>query len=153
MATSGVFDGSDLRLFANTGSGTAHAIGFAQTCTADYTAEERETTSKDDTGDFRSFTPGQLSGTISFEALHAQTVVLDDGTDLNSTRNTFDELFTVWKNKTKIFWSLKTETSGDYQHYGYGYITSLSATATDKENATYSGTLGITGSVTQGTIT
>lgn len=150
MPTSGIYDGSKMRIFVDDGQGGAKkAIGYATTTTVDLSADEVSITHKDNegSGDWAESKPKTLSGSISFEAYWAQTVPNSDSTTL------YDTLFGHFSNKRKIAWAIKTGTSGDKQLVGYGYVTGLSGTATDKEEATFSGTITISGAATLLTIT
>lgn len=149
MATTGIYDGTLMRLYvddATTDSKTA--IGYATTTTVDFSAEEVSITHKDNEGSgvWQETTPKTLSGTISFEAYWSQTAI-------GTSTTLYNTLFGYFTNRTKITWAIKTGTTGDYQLVGYGYITGLSGTATDKEEATFSGTISITGEARNITIT
>lgn len=153
-----VQNGTNLRIYVNTGSGTAHAIAYATSCTIDFTGEERDTLTKDSTGSWRELEIGQLSGTISGEALFAE----DPASDVSSTRTDYFDLFTVFKNKTKIYWMVSqstsasrnaTEDSAKTKTTGFGYITSLSKSGEVEQNTTFSFTLAMTGEPTTATIT
>lgn len=149
MATTGIYDGSTMRLYVDDAStDSKKAIGYATTVTVDLSAEEVSITHKDNDGGgvWQETTPKTLSGSISFEAYWSQTVI-------GTSTKLYNSLFTYFSNRTKITFAIKTAVSGDYQLTGYGYITGLSGTATDKEEATFSGTISITGAVTQSTIT
>jgi len=148
MATSGIYDGTDLRLYVNSGTGSKVAVGYATTCTIDLSAETVNITHKDNEGDgvWAESKPKTLSGTISFEAYWSQTTI-------GTSTALYTTLFGYFSNRTKIAWVVKTATSGDKQLAGFGYITALSGTATDKEEATFTGTITINGQVTETTIT
>ena len=148
MATSGIYDGTDLRLYVNSGTGSKTAIGYATSCTVDLSADSVEITHKDNAGGgvWAESTPKTLSGSISFEAYWTQTTI-------GSSTTLYNTLFGYFSNRTKIAFAVKTATTGDYQLTGFGYITDLSGSAPDKEEATFSSTLTISGAVTQSTIT
>lgn len=141
MATTGIYDGSLMRLYVDdAATDSKKAIGFATTVSASFTAETVSITHKDNDGGgvWQETTPKTLSGSITFEAYWSQTTI-------NSSTTLFQTLYEFFKNRTKITWAIKTGTTGDYQLVGYGYITDLSPTATDKEEATFSGTITVTG--------
>lgn len=143
MATTGIYDGSTMRLFVDDAATDSKvAIGYATTVTVDLSAEEVSITHKDNEGSgvWQETTPKTLSGSISFEAYWSQTAI-------GTSTKLYNTLFGYFGNRTKITWAIKTAVTGDYQLVGYGYITGLSGTATDKEEATFSGTISVTGQV------
>lgn len=148
MPTTGVINGTNLRLFVNNGTGTPIAIGYATTCTIDLSAEERDTLSKDSVASWREFEIGQLSGTCSTEGL----MTFDSSVNGNSRRE-FSDLFTIFSAKTEITCWFTTNASGDDRYYFNGFITALSSSAAVEENATYSVTIGINGQVLRQSIT
>lgn len=153
-----VQNGTNLRLFVNTGTGTADAIAYATSCTIDFTGEERDTLTKDSTGGWREFEIGQLSGTISVEALFAE----NPPSDVSATRQDFYNLWTIFKNKTKVFFLVSqttsasrnaTEDSGKTKIQGFARITALSLSGEVEQNSTFSATLAIDGQPEEVTIT
>lgn len=149
MATSGIYDGSTMRLYVDDASTDSKvAVGYATTVTVDLSAEEVSITHKDNEGSgvWQETTPKTLSGSISFEAYWSQTAI-------GTSTALYQVLFGYFTNRTKITWAVKTAVTGDYQLVGYGYITGLSGTATDKEEATFSGTISVTGEVRNVAIT
>lgn len=148
MATESVYDGSIMRLYVDdAATDSKKAIGYALTVSASFDADTVDRTHKDNaSGSWREVTPKTLSGSINFEALWSQTAI-------GTSTTLFQTLYALFKNKTKITWAIKTGTTGDYQLVGYGYVTNLSPTATDKEDATFSGTITVTGEAQNITIT
>lgn len=143
MATSGIHDGSKLRLLVDDGAGGAkRAIGYATTMNIDLSAEEVNITHKDNAGGgvWQESKPKTLSGSISFEAYWAQTVI-------GSSTALYKTLFEFFSGRTKVAFSVSSAETGDDEYIGEGYITGLSGTATDKEEATFSGTLTVSGAV------
>lgn len=143
MATTGIYDGSTMRLFVDDAATDSKvAVGYATTVTVDLSAEEVSITHKDNEGSgvWQETTPKTLSGSISFEAYWSQTTI-------GTSTKLYNTLFGYFGARTKITWAVKTAVTGDYQLVGYGYITGLSGTATDKEEATFSGTISVTGQV------
>jgi predicted secreted protein len=139
MATSGVINGTDLRIYVG---GTP--IGYATSCTLDLSAETRDTIHKDATGNgWAESAVGQLSGSVSFEGF-----VNEDSSNVKP-----DALFTYFKDKTLVGCAFKTATSGDTRYDFSGYVTSLSQTGPVEENSTFSGSITISGAVTTTTVT
>jgi hypothetical protein len=137
--TTGVINGTLLRLYIG-----GNAVAYATSSTLDLTTALRETIHKDNPGSGdREVEPGQKSGTCSFEALYSE-----DGDN-----NDFAELFDAWKDRTKLTCMISTEVAGDTKYTFEAYLTSLSSTGPVEENATFSGTLEITGSITKAAIT
>ena len=148
MATSGIYDGTDLRLYVNSGTGTKTAIGYAQSCSLNLSADSVEITHKDNAGGgvWAESTPKTLSGSIDFEGYMSQTTI-------GTSTTLYNTLFNYYSTRTKIAFAVKTGTTGDYQYTGYCHVTDLAFTAADKEEATFTATLTITGQVVQSTIT
>lgn len=147
MPSTGIINGTDLRLFMNTGSGAVEAIGYATNVTLDLSAETRDTLNKDNVGSWATTDIGQLSGTCTGEALYSMPGAL------LASRQGFSDLFSVFSNKTKVYCAVRTATSGDKYLKFYAYLTSLSQNGPVEENATFSFTLTITGTVTEDTYT
>jgi len=148
MATSGIYDGTDLRLYVNSGTGSKTAIAYATSCEVSLSADSVDITHKDNAGGgvWAETTPKTLSGSISCEAYWAQTLI-------GSSTKLYSTLFGFFSNRTKIAFAVKTGTTGDFQLTGFCYVTDISGSAPDKEEATFSFTLSITGAVTQSNIT
>lgn len=138
----GITSGTDLRIQVET-----VALAYATNCTLSMSAETRESISKDSTSSWQDSTVGQLSATLSFEGFFT----IDDTINSN-TREDFEGIFDVFSGKTQIAWKFTTGTTGDVEYSGNGYITTLEATAPVEENATYSGTITVTGAVSKTTI-
>lgn len=138
----GVINGTSIRVF----DGTTE-VAYATSCTLDESAEERETLSKDSVNSYREFEVGQLSGSISFEAL-----LSEDETVNSNNRTNYYLLRAKYAAKTAISWKLTSNTTGDVEYSGTGYITSISQTNAVEENSTFSCTIGINGAPTVGTV-
>jgi hypothetical protein len=145
MATTGVMNGTKLRLYADQAGGTTYAvIGNSLDVTVNSTHSPRETTNQDSAG-HATFLEGKRSYTIDFNALHSE-----DGT------NDWAAWFaTLASNSLRAFVTFKvaTATTGDTTLTGSGYITSLSKQSGGVEaNATFSGSIQVTGPMTTGTV-
>lgn len=139
MATSGIVSGTDLRLYVG-----GLSIGYATTCTASFSMEVINTIHKDSPGSgWQTNTGGQKSGTVSFEGF-----VNED----SSGKKPID-LFTLLDDKTEVGCAFKTGTSGDTRLDFSALVTSVEITAPVEENSTFSGTLTVTGAVTNTTVT
>ena len=139
MATTGVVNGTDLRIYVG-----GLAIGYATSCTMDLAAELIETIHKDNPGTgWGESTVGQKSGTVSFEGFYNE----------DSSNQKPSNLFTFFDNETVLGCSFKTGTSGDTRYDFSALITSLSFTGPVEDNSTLSCTLTITGAPTKTTVT
>lgn len=149
MATTGIYDGTVMRLYVDDATtDSKKAVGYATTVSASFTAETVEITHKDNEGSgvWAESTPKTLSGSITGEAYWSQTAI-------GTSTTLFNTLYGYFTNRTKITWAIKTAVTGDYQLVGYGYLTDISPTATDKEEATFSFTITVTGEARNITIT
>lgn len=149
MATSGIYDGSTLRLYIDDAStDSKKAIGYATVVNTSFSAETVSITHKDNPGGgtWEEITPKTRSGTITCEAYWSQTVI-------GTSTKIYSTLWDYFENGTKITWAVKTGTTGDYQTVGYGYITQIDGSAPDKEEATFSFTITNSGQARHITIT
>lgn len=136
MATTGIINGTLMRLFKG-----ATAIGYATSCQMNITAAMREILTKDsDAGGFREVLKGQLSGTLSTEALYA-------GPGDTSTNVLFDDLFTDLIAGTVLTIKFTTDVVGDNVFTMDAICTSLDLNAGVEENTSYSASFEITGSI------
>ena len=102
MATTGIINGTLMRLYKDN-----TAIGYATSCQMNVTAAMREILTKDSaSGGWREVKKGQLSGTLSTEALYA-------GPGDSSTNYLFDDLFTDLISGTALTIKFTTDVSGD----------------------------------------
>ena len=135
MATTGIYNGTYFRLFHN-------GVAFADSteCTINITAEMRETSSKDIVGGWRAVEPGQ-------KAFTASTSVLVRTTGQNG-------IFAVDKLIVGTVFDLVmgNDIIGDWELVGQAYLSSVSITATNKENVTgefqFEGTGALTSALT-----
>lgn len=139
----GVISGTNLRIYNGT-----DPYGYATSCTLDMSAEVRETLSKDSVSSWAENEVGQLSATLSFEGFFSED------TTINSTNvENVSDLFGDFSGKTAVSWRFTTDATGEAVWSGSGYITSLSFTGNVEENATYSGTITVSGAITEADIT
>lgn len=139
-----IIKGSDLMIFLN-----GQPIGFAQSCEISMSAETSDTSNKDSGNGWSSASVTKRSWTASSDNLYAESVY--------SGEHTFNTLFTFYSNGTPVtlVWSpnqnaAKTtgripevETASGWVRVGTAYqgqaiITSLSASAANDDNATFS---------------
>lgn len=133
MATAGVVNGTDLRIYKG---GTA--IGRATTCSLSISREMREILDKDNTGSWVTSAPGRKSASLSSDAFFTY-----------DTSNVKPEtLFTDLDNGTLVTWRFTTDETGDKAWDGSGYVTEFSVNAGVEENSTYSVTITVSGPIT-----
>lgn len=145
MATTGVVNGTKLRLYVDAAAGSTYIVmGTSLDVTLNLAHSPRETTNQD-SGGFATFLEGKRSSTIDFNNLHAE----------NSAAN-FEDYYDAWLSSTQranVTFKVATATSGDVTYTGSGYITSLVLNSGGPEaNSTFSGSIQVTGSLTKGTV-
>lgn len=138
----GVINGTNLRIY----DGTV-PLGYATSCTLDMSAETRETLSKDSVSSWAESEVGKLSGSLSFEGFFSEDVLINA-----VAVKSIEDIFTKFSGKTAISWRFTTDVSASVVYSGSGYLTAVNVSAPVEENATYSGTITISGAVTQGTV-
>jgi hypothetical protein len=139
----GVVNGTDLRLSVG-----GNPIAYATSCTLDYTAETRETVSKDSAGNgWKSVEVGQLGATLSIESLYTEDVLVSA-----VARENTKDLFDAFAGKTLVTWEFTTGVSTETKYSGSGYFTSGSITGAAEENATSSHTIAVDGAVTSAAV-
>ena len=99
MATTGVFNGTNLILKFHNVEGSVAALGHSTSATLSLSADLPDATSKDSSG-FNEVIAGTRTGEISFEGL----VAYDDA---NNAIEAADYLIA----RTKLFWIRKSHTS------------------------------------------
>lgn len=135
MATTGVFNGTNLLLKFAAGSGSAVSIGHSTSCSLSLSNDLPEATTKDSAG-FQEVIAGVKSGEISFEGL----VAYDDA---NNAIEAADLLIA----RTKINWTFGTAESGDAVYSGNGFLSSVEMSAEMESPVTYSGSITVTGAI------
>ena len=148
MATTGIVNGTNLRIYLNLGSGLV-AVAYATSCSIDMSRELRESVTKDSTGGgqtgWRTVRAGQKSATISGEGLVSMEA------DSNTNHKPITDLCSAYSNATAITWRVTTDTSGDDFLSGSGLMTNLSLNMGAEEDSTYSYTIEVNGTVYSGT--
>lgn len=141
MATTGVFNGTDLLLKLTDGTtiATSTTIGHSTSCTLTLSNDLPEATTKDSNG-FQEVIAGVKSGEISFEGL----IAYDDS---NNAIEAADYLLA----RTKVYWEFGTAASGDDVYSGAGYLNSVEMSAEMESPASYSGSITVTGAISKAT--
>ena len=132
MATTGILNGTDLIVKV---AGTA--ITHATSASINFNMETREATTKDSAG-YTAVLEGLRSVTIDVEAMTA----------LDAAQG-FEELYTIWKNRTQVALVFGTTETGDQIYTVQGYMTSLSASSGVEDSSTFSASFQATGAVTE----
>jgi hypothetical protein len=145
MATTGVMNGTKLRLFMDlAGASTYTAIGSSTDVTLNLSHSPRETTNQDSAG-YATFLEGKRVATIDFNALHVE----------NAT-NSFHLQAVVYNSATLragCTFKVATSTTGDVTYTGSGFITSLSISSGGPEgNVTIAGSIQVSGPLTAGAV-
>ena len=136
MATTGIINGTLMRLYKD-----STAIGYETSCQMNISAAMREILTKDSAaGGFREVKKGQLSGTLSTEALYA-------GPGDSSTNYLFDDLFTDLISGTVLTIKFTTDVQGDNVFTMSALCTSLDLNAGVEENTSYSASFEVTGAI------
>lgn len=136
-----VFNGTNLLLKVADDGVSPAIIGHATTCTISFTNEMSTTTTKDSSG-FAEVIPGVRSAEISFEGLV-------DYTDGAGGKTSGSELAHKLLTRQKCDFSFGTAATGDTVYSGEGYISSAEISGSMEEAVTYSGTITVTGAITE----
>jgi predicted secreted protein len=141
MATTGVFNGTDLLLKLTDGSSiaTSTTIGHSTSCTLTLSNDLPEATTKDSNG-FQEVIAGVKSGEISFEGL----IAYDD----NANPVDFADILIA---RTAVSWEFGTAETGDAVYSGSGFLSSVEMSAEMESPATYSGSITVNGAITKTT--
>jgi len=145
MATTGVMNGTKLRLYVDQAGGSTHTvIGTSLDVTLNFSHSVRETTNQDSAGHY-SCLEGKRTKTISFNALHSE-----DGT------NDFALWYATLDSETLrgfVTCKVASTTTGDSTYTYNGYITSISIASSGVEgNASFSGEVQVTGKGASGVV-
>ena len=135
MATTGIINGTLLGVYAG-GTLIAHATEGSISLSMD----TRDATTKSSSG-YRDLLEGTRSGSISVSALYANDAAYGAG-----------DLMTSFAARSTLVVKFSTEVSGDDYWSATCYMTSLEVSAATEDNATYSATFEISGTVTFTTV-
>jgi hypothetical protein len=138
--TTGIINGSDLRIMLAAEGGTELQIDNVTDCSISITNEFRDSTVKANAG-YRAVLPGMTSATLNFSGMYAT----DSGAGTG-----YEALSGFQLNKTKldlrfthIVGTSASENTGDFRYQVKGYIESLELNGGTEDNATYSVTVNI----------
>ena len=137
MATTGVFNGTNLILKFHSTEDSEIAIGHSTSATMSLSADLPDATTKDSSG-YNEVIAGTRTGEISFEGL----VAYDDS---NNAIEAADYLLA----RTKIYWTFGTAETGDDVYSGAGYLNAVEMSAEMESPVTYSGSITVTGSISK----
>ena len=139
MATTGIFNGTDLILKVDTsGGGSPSLLGASTSCTVSYSLDTFETTNKD-SSHTKAYLPAAHGWTMDCEAFYT-----------TDETNAPDNLMAALSARTQIDveFNQASATTGDYKYTGKAYITSCTLNAPNEDAATYSISLQGTGALT-----
>lgn len=134
-----VFNGTNLLIKIADDAGTPTAIGHTTSCTISFTNDMADATTKDSSG-YSEVIPAVRSAEISFDGLV-------DYTDGNGGGEIAHKLLT----RQKCDFTFGTAATGDTIYSGEGYVSSCEISGTMEEAVTYSGTITVTGAITEST--
>lgn len=118
--TAGIQNGTDILVYID-----GVAVVHGTTSSFDPGHDVRETSSKD--SPWRTVREGRLSWTGSADVLFAQDASFG-----------FNDLFTTFKNRTRVQVKFSSNTVGDTFWFGDAYIASMPHEQPDQDNATFS---------------
>jgi len=132
-----VFNGTNLLIKIADDGTTPAAIGHTTSCTISFSNDMADATTKDSSG-FSEVIPAVRSAEISFDGLV-------DYTDSDGGAEIAHKLLT----RQKCDFSFGTAATGDTIYTGEGYVSSCEISGTMEEATTYSGTITVTGAITE----
>jgi predicted secreted protein len=145
MATTGIMNGTLIGLYKSVSS-TMTKIANGRSTSVDISIDMIEITTKDSAG-YKEFIPGEKGGTFDFEGLLEQ-----DGSIGGSLVSPSD-LVTDALAGTAITVRWSSQVSGDTYYESSAYITNVNFSAPNNAEATFTCSLQMTGTITQGTVT
>lgn len=135
MASTGILNGTLLGVYSG-----STLIAHATEGSISLSMDTRDATTKSSSGT-RDLLEATKSGTISVSALYA-----------NDAAYGVDDLMTAWSGRSTLTIKFSTEVTGDNYWSAAAYVTSLEVNAGMEDNATYSATFELTGTITYGTV-
>jgi len=135
MASTGILNGTLLGVYSG-----STLIAHATEGSISLSMDTRDATTKSSSGT-RDLLEATKSGTISVSALYA-----------NDAAYGVDDLMTAWSGRSTLSVKFSTEVTGDNYWSADAYVTSLEVNAGMEDNATYSATFELTGTITYGTV-
>jgi len=138
--TTGIINGSDLRIMVAAEGGTELQIDNLTDCSISITNEMKDSTVKANAG-YRALLPGMTSATMSFSAMYATDSAANTGYEamngflLNKTKCDFKF--------THIIGQAAAENADDFRYQVKGYIESLELSGSTEDNSTYTCTIQV----------
>jgi hypothetical protein len=138
--TTGIINGSDLRIMVAAEGGTELQIDNLTDCSISITNEMKDSTVKANAG-YRALLPGMTSATMSFTAMYATDSPANTGYEaingflLNKTKCDF--------RFTHIIGQAASENADDFRYQVKGYIESLELSGSTEDNSTYTCTIQV----------
>lgn len=133
-----VFNGSNLLIKVADDGSSPTTIGHSTSCTISFTNDMADATTKDSSG-FSEVIAGLRSAEISFDGLIDYTDGSSGGAEIAH------KLLT----RQKCDFSFGTAATGDTVYTGEGFISSCEISGSMEEAVTYSGTITVTGAITE----
>tara|TARA_Y100000114_G_C11730770_1_gene313429 strand:+ start:232 stop:654 length:423 start_codon:yes stop_codon:yes gene_type:complete len=133
-----VFNGSNLLIKVADDGSSPTTIGHSTSCTISFTNDMADATTKDSAG-FSEVIAGLRSAEISFDGLIDYTDGSSGGAEIAH------KLLT----RQKCDFSFGTAATGDTVYTGEGFISSCEISGAMEEAVTYSGTITVTGAITE----
>lgn len=133
-----VFNGSNLLIKVADDGSSPTTIGHSTSCTISFTNDMADATTKDSSG-FSEVIAGLRSAEISFDGLIDYTDGSSGGAEIAH------KLLT----RQKCDFSFGTAATGDTVYTGEGFISSCEISGAMEEAVTYSGTITVTGAITE----
>ena len=134
-----VFNGTNLLIKIADDAGSPATIGHTTSCSISFTNDMAAATTKDSSG-FSESIAGLRSAEVSFDGLV-------DYTDANGGKEIAHKLLT----RQKIDFTFGTAATGDTIYSGEGFMSSCEISGAMEEAVTYSGTITVTGAITEST--
>ena len=133
-----VFNGTNLLIKIADDGSSPTTIGHSTSCTISFTNDMADATTKDSSG-FSEVIPAVRSAEISFDGLIDYTDGSSGGAEIAH------KLLT----RQKCDFTFGTIATGDTVYSGEGFISSCEISGSMEEAVTYSGTITVTGAITE----
>ena len=133
-----VFNGTNLLIKISDDGSSPTTLGHSTSCTISFTNDMADATTKDSSG-FSEVIPAVRSAEISFDGLVDYTDGSSGGAEIAH------KLLT----RQKCDFSFGTAATGDTIYTGEGFISSCEISGSMEEAVTYSGTITVTGAITE----
>jgi hypothetical protein len=147
--TTGIINGSDLRIMVAAEGGTELIVDNITDCSISVSTEMKDSTVKANAG-YRALLPGMISATMNFTSLYATDSAAGTG---------YEALSGFQLNKTKcdfrfthVIGQAASENAGDFRYQVKGYIDSLELTGGTEDNASFTCSVQIVETIVRETI-